>query len=358
MIHPVLAQKRTLIAYISAWFLLFLFHAGFLYYYASLSPGASIADSLIYNIVLMILALALYFPLAYPEDCTAQHDFKRSALYHVFHHIITLFVTLILWLGASYMLSQFFMGHNVDYMTFTNNSLPFRAAIGCLLLILIMTMYHFIDFYKHLEEKNIREEQLKKMVKEAELRALKAQLNPHFLFNSLNSISSLTISEPDSAREMLTQLSDFLRYSLRNNNESMLPLNEEIKNMRRYLEIEKVRFGDRLQCEFEIPLECYDINVPAMLLQPVYENAIKHGLYESVEPVCIRTYCQPRHDHLEISIINNYDPDSTPVKGEGVGLENVRNKLFLFYNRKDLLSITRENNHFEVKFILPVKQKP
>jgi sensor histidine kinase YesM len=98
------------------------------------------------------------------------------------------------------MLSQFFMGHNVDYMTFTNSSLPFRAAIGCLLLILIMTMYHFIGFYKHLEEKNIREEQLKKMVKEAELRALKAQLNPHFLFNSLNSISSLAISEPDNAR--------------------------------------------------------------------------------------------------------------------------------------------------------------
>lgn len=357
MLHPILAQKRVFISYLAGWCILFLVHASVLYNNTFLSLQTAFVDAFIYNSILLILALALYFPLAYPEDCTTQHGFQKSFLYHVIHHIITAFVTLIIWLGTSFMLGQFFLGQDDMYIDFARSSLPIRATIGSLLLLLIILMYHFFGFYKHLEEKTLREEQLKKMVKEAELKALKAQLNPHFLFNSLNSISSLTISDPGGAREMLTQLSDFLRYSLRKNDESLLPLGEEIKNMKRYLEIEKVRFGDRLNCHFEITEECYQLLVPAMLLQPIYENAIKHGLYESVDPITITTSCSVQKDFLEVSIKNNYDPDSTPIKGEGVGLENVRNKLYLFYNRPDLLCINRNEDIFEVKFFLPKKHK-
>lgn len=357
MLHPILARKRFFFAYIAAWILLALIHAGLLHKHGYLPPEIAYPDAAIYNGTMMILALALYFPLAYPDDCTINQGFKKTLFYHTIHHIITIIVTLILWLGASFMLGHILLGSNSEYMDFARNSLPVRAAIGALLLMVLMAMYHFIGFYKHLEEKTIREEQLKKMVKEAELKALKAQLNPHFLFNSLNSISSLTISDPEGAREMLTQLSDFLRYSLRKNDESLLPLENEIKNVQRYLDIEKVRFGERLACEFDIPPECKRVHVPAMLLQPVYENAIKHGLYESIEPINIRTNCSVKQDFLEIIITNNFDPESTPVKGEGVGLENIRNKLFLFYNRKDLLSISRENNQFKVKFLIPKNKK-
>ncbi|MFO8002119.1 MAG: histidine kinase [Marinilabilia sp.] len=358
MLHPVLAEKRIFYAYLGGWCLLMMVHIIFLFNQTPLTTQAVLIDAFIYNAVLMILALALYFPLAYPDEGSSPHMFRKwSLLYHLFHHSVTAAITLILWLGVSFMLTKLFLENDQTYMTFTRQSIPFRATVGLLLLVLLISMYHFFGFYKHLEEKNLREEQLKKMVKEAELKALKAQLNPHFLFNSLNSISSLTISDPDGAREMLTQLSDFLRYSLKNNNEALLPLEEEIRNMRRYLEIEKVRFGDRLNSAFEIPMPCYDWPVPAMLLQPVYENAIKHGLYESVDPITIRTYCSVKEDFLDLSIINNFDPDSTPQKGEGVGLENVRSKLFLFYNRTDLMSINRENNHFEIRFMLPKNKK-
>jgi two-component system LytT family sensor kinase len=357
MLHPILAQKKIFYAFLSGWIILFFAHAGFLFKHLNLPLQSAFIDAIIYNFILMILALALYFPMAYPEDCTIKYGVTKTFVYHFFHHVITAAVTLILWLGASFMILQSVLGQDESYMIFARSSLPFRATIGGLILILLISMYHFIGFYKHLEEKATHEEQLKKMVKEAELKALKAQLNPHFLFNSLNSISSLTISDPKGAREMLTQLSDFLRYSLRKNDDSLLPLSEEIKNMRRYLGIEKVRFGNRLVCEFELPHECLDINIPAMLLQPVYENAIKHGLYESVDPITLKTCCTVFNDHLEISITNNYDPDSTPARGEGVGLENVKNKLFLFYNRRDLLTIYRENNHFEVKFLIPKEIK-
>jgi len=352
MLHPILAQKRLFYGFMAGWITLFLGHTLFLSY-QYLPFADALVDAFIYNGVFMILSVALYFPLAYPEDCTRNAFNKKSFFYHAFHHITTGMVTLAIWLGASFFLSTQLLSQNTEYINFARSSLPMRAAFGGMLIVLLISMYHFTSFYKHIEEKNTREEQLKKMLKEAELKALKAQLNPHFLFNSLNSISSLTISDPGAAREMLTLLSDFLRYALKRKEETLLPLREEIKNIQRYLEIERVRFGDRLNCEFDMHPDCLNVHVPAMLLQPLYENAIKHGLYESIDPVCIQTHCRKRNHRLEISVSNNFDPESTPIKGEGVGLENIRSKLLLFYNRTDLMSIHRENNNFEVTISIP-----
>ncbi len=357
MLHPLLSQKKAFLIFLSSWILLFLVHFLFFLENESFSAAVAFADALIHNSILMILTLALYFPLAFSDNFSPDNKIQKKLLYHIFHHAVTAIVMLIIWLSAAFAISRIIFEQNPAYLEFIKTSLPVRGAIGGLILVLFITLYHFLEFYKHLENKTIREEQLKKMVKEAELKALKAQLNPHFLFNSLNSISSLTITNPESAREMTAQLSDFLRYSLRNKDEALLPLRDEIKNIHRYLEIEKVRFGDRLVCRFDIPDECYDLYMPSMLLQPVYENAIKHGLYESVEPVNIYTQCFHRNNSLEISVINNYDPESTSKKGEGVGLENIRSKLLLFYNRNDLLWITNENNEFKVKFFLPQKIK-
>ena len=356
MLHPILSQKRLFYGFVIGWIALFLGHTLFLYY-EYLPFREALIDAFIFNGIFMVLSVALYFPLAYPEDCTSGALFKKSFLYHAFHHIATGLVTVTLWLGFSYFITTQLLSQSIEYLDFARTSLSMRAAFGGLLIVLLISMYHFISFYKHMEEKSLKEEQLKKMLKEAELKALKAQLNPHFLFNSLNSISSLTISDPESAREMLTLLSDFLRYSLKRKEETLLPLNEEIKNIQRYLEIEKVRFGDRLDCNFDIHPDCLEIPVPAMLLQPLYENAIKHGLYESIDPVCIKTQCLANRNNLKISVSNNFDPDSTPIKGEGVGLENIRNKLLLFYNRTDLMTINQENNIFEVKISIPKPSK-
>ena len=139
---------------------------------------------------------------------------------------------------------------------------------------------------------------------------LRSQINPHFLYNCLNSVSSLTITDPDKAREMIIKLSDFMRYALSKKDEQPVSFRSELENLRFYLDIEKVRFGDRLSFDEKIDEKCLETQMPVMLLQPLYENAVKHGVYESTECVRITTEGKLTEGYLEITISDNYDPYS------------------------------------------------
>jgi len=195
---------------------------------------------------------------------------------------------------------------------------------------------------------------LRLQVKEAEIDRLKAQINPHFLFNSLNSVSSLITAQPEQAREMLVRLSGFLRYALENKNNNLTSLRSELENIRYYLEIEKVRFGQRLQFDFIVPDECLTMTIPHMILQPLVENSIKHGVYESTEPVRIelKAFCN-QNVSLKIEISNDFDPEAPPRKGKGIGLINTKNRLFLAYNCDDCLTVERTANRFTIKMTIP-----
>jgi two-component system LytT family sensor kinase len=346
MLHPFFNQSKAIAYYLSGWIVLAFLHWLILFDVANMSAVVALIDALVYNGVLLCLSLSFWFPLAYADK-------TNSAFMQLLNNVLVFVFYLGIWLALSWWMAHLFLDNNAAYASFTSQILPFRAIWGGVLLLLVAVLYHLFGFYQHLEEKKRHEETMKKLLKEAELKALKAQLNPHFLFNSLNSISSLTITDPDKAREMVNKLSDFLRSSLRSKNNMMHPLTNELANVDRYLEIEKVRFGNRLECENDIDDACWDMQLPAMLLQPLYENAVKHGVYESVEPVNIRTFCRKGPHGLEISIINNYDPESTPIKGEGVGLENVRNRLKTLFFTDGLLTVTRENHHFEVSLTIP-----
>ena len=185
---------------------------------------------------------------------------------------------------------------------------------------------------------------------------LRSQINPHFLFNSLNSVSSLTITDPEKARDMVIKLSDFMRYALSKKDEQPVSLRSELENLRLYLEIEKVRFGDRLSTEENIDAECLDVKMPVMILQPLYENAIKHGVYESTERVNIRTSVKCRNGFLEIVISNNYDQTvTTPSKGTGTGLMNVSKRLDIFYSKRASMKTTKENGIYTVSLFIPTE---
>jgi len=346
MLHPVFSHNRSLYIYLSAWAVLAAAQALFLIYYGDISVAAAIVDASVYNITMVLLGFSLWYPVVYAKK-------KESTTAVLLHNLITGMILVALWMGISHLLSTTLLAGNQAYITLSTKIIPLRILTGSFLLLILLAMYHLFIFYIDLEEQKYKEESLRKQVKESELKALKAQLNPHFLFNSLNSIASLTITDPDAARVMLNQLSDFLRFSLQKNNAELIPLRDELQNINRYLEIEKVRFGDRLICDTEWDKKSLDMKLPAMILQPIYENAIKHGLYESIEPISIRTYCSAHDGNLEISIINNYDPEATPIKGEGVGISNVSNTLRNIYNREKLLAINRENNHFEVSLSIP-----
>jgi len=146
-----------------------------------------------------------------------------------------------------------------------------------------------------------------------------------------------------------------MRYSLMHNEKEMVKFSRELENIKLYLSIEKVRFGKKLNAEFEIDAHCTEAEIPNMILQPLFENAIKYGVYETTEMVTIKTSCSCEGNALRIKIENDYDPNSIKRKGEGIGLKNIRKRMEIIYNQPDLLKITNKNTSFEVLLTIPQK---
>jgi signal transduction histidine kinase len=194
--------------------------------------------------------------------------------------------------------------------------------------------------------------------REAELRALRAQINPHFLFNSLNSISSLAGSEPESARRMCQLLGDFLRTSLSLGARHRVAFAEELALAERYLAVEQVRFGDRLAFEKRVDHEAERCQVPPLLIQPLIENAVKHGVADRIEGGTVRVTAAVRDGLLEISVENPRDPDAPPRRGEGLGLDNVRQRLSALDARHTRLDVFSEAQSYRVQLCLPASQAP
>ena len=239
-----------------------------------------------------------------------------------------------------------------DYMTM---SFPSRFLTGYLFYVFYVFFFIAIVYYQNFKDKVKKESELKSLVREAELHALKSQINPHFLFNSLNSISSLTMSDPSKAQEMVINLSTLMRYSLKHGQNEKVTFGTELENNKLYLSIEKVRFGNKLQPSFRVDEQCYKAVLPNMILQPIYENAIKYGVYEATEPVEISTEASCNGEFLEISVSNTYDPGIRSKKGEGIGLRNIRERLQIIYGNPGLIKIRDTRKSFTVTLTIPQK---
>ena len=191
------------------------------------------------------------------------------------------------------------------------------------------------------------------LLREAELFKLRQQLQPHFLYNSLNSISALTITDPDKAQDMIGRLSAFLRSSVRRESEELLPVHEELDYVRSYLDIESVRFGDRLHVHIINDAD-EALRIPPFLLQPIIENAIKFGLYGKTGEVTIAIQIHSDPGLLTIQITNPFDPDTQPPRGTGFGLDGIARRLWLLFGRNDLLDTRRYENTFTTILKIPV----
>ena len=200
----------------------------------------------------------------------------------------------------------------------------------------------------------IKESELKTLVTEAELRSLKFQINPHFIFNSLNSMSALTEIDPKRAKSMILKLAEFLRFILATNEKEKNTLREELKNIKLYLEIEKVRFEDKFDYTEVIEDDCWSVEIPSMILQPLFENAIKHAVYETLDKVTLSLNAKQENNYLNIVLENNYDESSTPRKGTGVGLRNIEERLQLIYREANLMEVKKGNGNFRVSLFFPI----
>lgn len=261
---------------------------------------------------------------------------------------------LLSWIGVmTHRYSLAWWGDSEDYLDFLNSSYYLRWVVLALTFQLISVLALVVSRLERQEELRKREAQLLQLSKDAELAQLRQQLQPHFLFNSLNSINALVIAQPQKAREMVLQLSDFLRGTIRKDSKKWIPLEEELNYLKMYLDIERVRFGHRLQVEFQVDESLYSLKIPQLLIQPLVENAIKHGLYGMTGEVKILVSGMIESSYFILEVINPFDAESTAPEGTGFGLSSVSRRLFLLFGRTDLLESGSEAHLFKVRLKIP-----
>jgi sensor histidine kinase YesM len=260
----------------------------------------------------------------------------------------------VIWSFGTYYLLQTINRRSSQYQEFLQLSMIFRISFTVLLFTSMAILFAFLnllnDQYKS-EKKNI---ELQKLARETELNNLQEKLHPHFLFNSLNSINALVAIDPDKARKMVQQLSDFLRSTLKRDNDEKISLQEELEYLSLYLEIEKVRFGHRLNTQINIDRDLLSFPIPPFILLPLVENAIKFGLYDTLDDVLISINIEAENNVLTVQITNPFDPETSGRrKGTGYGIKAVNRRLFLLFGRTDLLLTKTDNNLFATKVYIP-----
>lgn len=213
---------------------------------------------------------------------------------------------------------------------------------GVLLYWMIISIDYAVDYYRRYQEKALRAAQLETQLAHAQLQALKMQLQPHFLFNTLNAISVLIQKDPELARQTLGRLSDLLRTTLDSGGVQFVTLGAELAFLDRYLQIERTRFGDRLQVEMAIAAETTAALIPNLILQPLVENAIRHGVSGQRGPAILKISAQRHNGNLHLEVRDNgrgLPPAFDPAGQTGIGLRNTRGRLEQLYGRDYRLTL-------------------
>jgi sensor histidine kinase YesM len=327
--------------FLISWLLIIADHV-FLLRWFGYSWMIAITDSLVNDILLLgaclliINILRFYIP-------------QKEKIINLF--FLNLIFTVIVILLTRWILKNIFYT-NENYIDFLNQSLIIRGSLDVLLMGCVMLISVIWYNWQEQKETDTRSQDAERMTKEAELIKLRQQLQPHFLFNSLNSINALIGLKPEEARKMVMQLSDFLRYTIKKEEHQWVSLKDELQYLQLYLDIEKVRFGHRLITNIEADESTIVMKLPALLLQPIVENAIKFGLYDTTGETIIQLSAKKFENNLVITVSNPFDPETaTPKQGTGFGLQSIQRRLYLLFARNDLLS----TNVIKKTFITTVK---
>ncbi len=347
MHNPIFSKKVYAISYFFIWVLVSMIQMTLFMVFYEINFFQALTDNAIFFLIHSVTGIFLWYPIRF------NIPGRQGTFSAVSGIIVAGIITISIWYFVTAGILGALFGSDVQYREFLDDSRPYRLMSDVLVYIALIFGYTFIQYNIDLTGRIENESRLRGILKETELNMLKAQINPHFLFNALNSLSLLSVKDPARARDMIIKLSDFLRYSLRIGKNEFTFLREELENMAKYLEIEKVRFGEKLIFDLEVNDELLNTPVPSMILQPLLENAVKHGVYESTDPIHIRLSAEKANGFLRIGISNEYDPSGVPVRGAGIGLKNTRERLKLIYGSEDLLEFKGENNIFIVRVMIP-----
>ena len=349
MENPFLVRKTTVGIYWSVLFIVSAIQAVFNTISGILPVGISVADGLVFGFLIGAFGLAIWF-------VTRYNNLENSSVMQICtSHLVAAVVFAISWVLSASLVTRLLVASE-SYSLYLKSVFTIRLVFGLIFYVVLTSIYYLFILYWNNKLKVTREIELQKQVREAQLKALKSQINPHFLFNSLNSIASLTQVDPLRAHQMVVDLSGFMRASLRNHENEMVTLSDELGTITLYLQIEKNRFGEMLDYRFEVPESCLGWRLPNLLLQPLFENAIKYGVYESLIPVVIELKAACGNEGLELTLSNDFDPEAIPQRGEGVGLQNVQDRLRIVYGSNQLMHIEKNKNRFTVRLLIPNQQ--
>jgi len=309
-----------------------------LHYVVNFSWTVSFVDSFVNNLLLVAACIGISNMLGYYQP-------KNERLFYVL--MLAVALTLLVVALGKYILVYLYADFK-NYIDFYSFSLAFRALLA--FMCLAWCCLANILWYK-LEEQSEAQNRLsvaQHLAKEAELNKLRHQLQPHFLFNSLNSVFALTMVNPKEAGVMIIKLASFLRGTLKRDDEIWVKIAEEMEYIQLYLDIEKVRFSHRLNVDLHVEPDTMELYLPGTFLQPLVENAIKFGLYNTSEAITIKIDISLEEGLLKIVVKNPYDPKMTAAEGTGFGLTSVKRRLYLLFANPDLLQAETTDDHIYI----------
>jgi two-component system, LytTR family, sensor histidine kinase AlgZ len=348
--HPILARPWRLAVYIAIWIPLGVLLAALLALQGALGWTDALLAAVPLSIAYGFLCLsAWYVTRGSPVDRLGAMRVAASA-------IASAFLSSAIWL----LLARGWMGLIVslarreDVQGSFRTGAPTLFGFGFLLYLLAMAVSYLAAAFAVSRDAERRGLELQVQAREAELRALRAQIDPHFLFNSLQSISALTTADPAAARRMCLLLGDFLRDTLALGSQARIPLASELALARRFLAIEQVRFGDRLRVDVTAPADAEACDVPPLLLQPLVENAVTHGVAHVLEGGTVTIRAERRPVSLLVVVESPCDADRPAGRGTGLGLRNVRARLQSEYGDDAVLQAGESNGGFVARIELPL----
>ncbi|MEO8597182.1 MAG: histidine kinase [Candidatus Solibacter sp.] len=337
--HPILAKPARMLLYLAAWLPIVALLDYLMWSSGSVSWGRNAA----------VLAPACFL---FAFICLSPWPICRVRPLRL-ADISLLVVT---WSAAALTAGGLFTGAASLMARFVDQPLRYPGllyGIGVLLYLLSAGLHYTALAAEASREARLRVAEAHSLARDAELHALRMQINPHFLFNSLHSIAALATQDGVRAREMCIRLSEFLRSSLGLGERDSVPLSEELALARSYLEVEQVRFGARLQFSEQVEDDCRQCPVPVLLLQPLVENAVKHGVAGLVEGGAIRLSVERAGAQVRLTVENAFDPESTPPARLGVGLAQVRRRLELRYGAAAAMETVAADGIYRVELRFP-----
>ena len=349
--HPLLARPGALAVYFLAWVPLTAILGGLLVLAGGLSLlEAAVVSPLLTGVYAFVCLSSWYLCVAFP---IATSRLLPLALTLTVASLVAASLW-VLW-GATLAALLALAPPLATLPESLRRATPAVLLTGILLYLLAVALHYLLAAARDARDRQEREQELEALAREAELAALKERLNPHFLFNALNSIASLAGSRPDEARRMCTLLSDFLRTTLGLSGKAEIPLSEEIALARRYLAVERIRFGDRLGVAEDLDPAAADAPVPPLLLQPLVENAVKHGIAGRLEGGTLTLVTKRRGDRVSIVVENPAGEDAPKPAGTGTGLANVSRRVAASWGDAGRFLARRTNGAYRVEIDLPAR---